>query len=371
MHAGKVKMWQISSIYRAIYKTPGITRLELVDLLKVDKSMVTRLLTHLIENGWVRESGERAKKVPLYVNPGKILIAGVDLQPEIQNVCVCDMDGKILTSRSWVKYISDMTPFLNETLPAYLKSTGLDIGAIGLAIPGVYEKSSNRLISSQPFGVTEPVALPDQIPGFNCPIFVDNDARCCGWGIVAFNREEDDFLLLLVGFDEFEEPTDQYKRIAIGTALFLDQKARDGQHSKAGEFRSIYRNSEKIGGQSQIEHADRQKIKTDKAIFNQFIQELAAHAGFLVNYLDLKKLYIGGTIENYRNEIEPVFLDAIETNRLYRQLPKAQIQYAGLGDLSTARGAAGMVLENFFTEPSIELSTPFYKMVSQKPRSAS
>ncbi len=371
MHSGKVKRWQLSSILRAIYKNPGITRLELVESLNINKSMVTRLLTYLIESGWVLEAQDQAKKIPLSINPDNMLVAGVDLQPEIQNVCVCRMDGSIVTSRTWVKYTTDINQFLDHTLPSYLESTKLAIGAIGIALPGVFENKTNRLLYSRPFKLTEPLSIPSQIRGFDCPVYVDNDARCCGWGIVSFNRERDDFLLLLVGLDDFEQPTDEYKRIAIGTALFMDQKARIGQYSKAGEFRSIFRDPSKVSGQSRFEHADRQRIKTDKALFNAFIEELAVHAGFLVNYLDLRKFYIGGSIERYRDEIEPVFLRYMEANRLYRELPIAEILYAGLGELSTARGAAGMVLENFFEKPSLEKTTPFSRLVQDRTKTLS
>ncbi len=366
MKAGKVKIWQMSTILHKIYKDPGLTRVELGKQLHVDKSMITRILSHLIESGWIVEAESKPKSVPLRINKNRLLVAGIDLKPERQNVCICNAAGEIIANHSWNRALNDIDSFLNDTIPEYLLSSGLQIGAAGLAIPGVFERQRNSIVCSHPLSIKKKRKLPDRIEKCDCPLFTDNDARCCGWGIVAFEKEKSDFMLLMISLDEHETPNDEYKRVGIGTALFFNQLAHEGCHSRAGEFRSMYRRDLSEAGQSEISHAFRQKMKTKKTIFNAFVSEMAHHCAFIVNYLDLEKLYIGGSIENFRSEIESVFESTVGKNRLYRQLPGAKVCFAGLGELSAARGAAGLAYERLFSEPAVEQPSSFYLDISKK-----
>jgi predicted NBD/HSP70 family sugar kinase len=363
MKAGKVKIWQLGSILRLIYKRPGITRAEISKILDVDKSMVTHLTSYLYEKKFLRMDEPSGKKVPLTLDPNCAFTVGVEIQPEFQAAAVVNAAGEIIRGKEWHTPVSDIGEFFHGPLARFLQGLDQTVSAIGLGIPGVFNSAEGTLLSSQPFSINEKIRLPGFSPDSGCHAFYDNDAKCAGWGLVAFERERENFFLLMTEFEEHETPVQTYKRIAIGSALFFNQKAWVGSHHCAGEFKSFFENRGSKTGQSALPHDKIITMKTDKAVFSEFVNDLAANTGFIVSFLDLGKVYLCGSLESERELVTEIFEKQIRKNKLHESIQKISVEFAGKGPWMVARGAAGMAFERLFIRPVPETPHPFYQSI--------
>lgn len=358
--SGKIKSWQMSSIIRKIFLEPGITRLELSKFLKMDKSLVTWHTNLLRQKGYIKETNPSEKLIPLKLIDDKVLVAGVELQPRHQVCVITTVSGKILCKKKWKEDVSDIPSFIDTILSDYLASLDYNLIAVGIALPGPYRRENNTLLESYPFNLTSPLELPTQIGNNNTPLFYDNDARCCGWGIVSFEKETDNFLLILSEFEEGINSAIGYGRIAWGMSLFLDKKMQEGSHSCAGESQSIFKLTNKYKGYEYIDYTEKLRNLDDPAVLEKIIREYARSSSFIANFLDLGKIYIGGSIlEENKNIIEKQFGHYLLKNISYPHIQKPQIAYTNLGNLSIARGAAGLAYERLFLDPIVGVTNPF------------
>jgi len=125
-----------------------------------------------------------------------------------------------------------------------------------------------------------------------------------------------------------------------------------GEGFSSGEFQSILWN-EPNHGQFSISDEDSKRIEADKEVRSGVIGELSSHIAFLVNILNLTSVVIGGEIIKYRDEIVPVLRKEIQKNWSYPNQVECSIEFATMGDMAVAYGAAGMFLERFFSIPEI------------------
>jgi len=361
---GKVRTWQISSILRAAYKSPGLTRMDLSRSLAVDKAMVTHLIGQLTEAGWFEGSAASAKKVRLELVKDRLLAAGLEIQPERQRLVVCDLEGGLRLRKTWNRGLRDIGAFIEGTVARTLDSSGLLVAGVGVALPGICDRDSGTLIRSIPFGVEQPLRLPACCGGSSASVFVDNDARCCGWGLVAFKKEVEDFFLLYVDLIDDPEDKRSYKRIARGSALFLENRAYRGVHGCAGELPSFFKIDEYRSGGSYIAYPDRLRMRSDPKTRRQFLKELAITTAYVASAIDVRKLYLGGSLEADIPDAAAEFGKYLEEYRLYPDLQRIEVLLAGTDSYSTARGAAGLAFETLFSEPALEAPTEFYRRVA-------
>jgi hypothetical protein len=73
------------------------------------------------------------------------------------------------------------------------------------------------------------------------PVFIENDANCCCWAEIAFQREgrERNFISVLGEFRDLHRGTDKGTGLAIGLGLVVRNRVLHGDHFTAGEFRSV------------------------------------------------------------------------------------------------------------------------------------
>jgi len=73
-----------------------------------------------------------------------------------------------------------------------------------------------------------------------------------------------------------------------------------------------------------------------------------------VNTLNLSHVFVGGSIEKYRDLIVPIFKEEIQKNWAYVNPVDCSIHISEFGDRIVAFGAAGMFLEQLFGIPDQE-----------------
>lgn len=363
---GKVTIWQLSSILRMVYKCPGITRSELCKKLNINKSIATQLTGFLEEDGWFTSLDAQTKKLPLSINANRLNIAGVEIQPEYCNLVICNLDGKKLYEKTWKQESSDLESFLNVMLPYYLHESGFTIGALGVALPGIIDSAFHTLLASQPLKVTLPMILPERIGTKEFPVFYDNDARCIGWALICFQKEKGNFFLHYMNLVEHDPPTDEYRRIIHGTALFFDQKSFEGSHHCAGEVRMLSHLTYTNGIKSFGDYMTRLQMKSKPDVFSKYFNSLVFDISYISTLMDVDKVFVLGSLRQYKEEFTKQFSEISAKTSYYPALQKITVDFPELTHDSMTLGAAGMAIERLLSIPVNEHPSDFYRTIAEK-----
>ncbi len=360
---GKVSVWQASSILRLIYKTPGITRVELSDAIGVNKSITTNITAYLEESGWILEDAARVKGVPLTINPKRLTVAGVIIQPEFCTLVICDLSGTVLHEETWKEATIDLETLINVVIPYRLHLRGIRVDALGIALPGIVDEETGTLLASQPLGINAPITLPDRIGSKEFPVFYANDARCIGWGRIAFEHEKSDFFLHYMSFVDNDPPTDSFARIIHGSAFFFGGSAFAGAHRCAGELRIKSHLAFAGSGEQYIDHESRMRMKSDQATLDRYLDVLAFNIAYVSTLIDVPKVYLFGSLERLGSAYGDKISLFAERISYYPSLQKVQVEFPGFTDRSVPVGAVGMAIERLFTVPAAERPTDFYRSI--------
>jgi predicted NBD/HSP70 family sugar kinase len=352
-----------SRIFRAIWRNPGISRIDIAKLLEVDKSTVTNQVGFLMDAGLVeeKEEGEASSKggrkpIRLVVRKEYGRFIGIEVQVGLCEAVVVDASGAVLASERKaveIRYdnFADMiADLVDETKAAYCGDS--DLLGVGVGTAGLVDTYRNRIRYSVPLGITKPLDFAAAMDGrISVPHCIDNDANCCAWGELAFNRKEElkDFLYALVECRQDQTSLRCYGGIGVGFGIVLDGKVHTGSHGYAGEFRSAFCEG-KNDLQFSLGKGELAAMRSDKAILERAIEELARNMAMLINTMDFPKVFIGGDIESLDVDLPAMLRRKLDENWMYPTSKKVDIDYSSLKDKAVAYGAAGMVFERLLSQ---------------------
>ncbi|HWP67650.1 MAG TPA: ROK family protein, partial [Rectinemataceae bacterium] len=223
---------------------------------------------------------------------------------------------------------------------------------IGIGTAGLVDSKKGRIRYSVPLGITKPLDFSKAVAGrLLLPYCIENDANCCAWGELAFNRKEDlkDFLFALVEYRQDRTSLMCYGGIGVGFGIVLGGKVHTGAHGFAGEFKSAL-----CDGRSDLQFSlplrELAKLGSDKAILGNVIGELSRNMAMLINTMDFSHVFIGGDIEALDIDLPAILRNRLEENWMYPSPKDVQIRFSSLGEKAVAYGAAGMVFERLLAE---------------------
>ncbi len=353
------------SILSLIWQKKVISRVEIANILNIDKSTVTKYVTkllghtiiHEIAEGKVGPQGGR-KPILLEINPKFACIGGIELNSERYICLLLDMHGNILFKIQ--KEISpEIFSFLGakgifthayNILAEEANRIGLPLIAVGAGMPGLIDarkgiiKQSISLLIHDEYDFYSDVQK--NIP---VPLFIDNDARCCCFAEKLIQRDNpaENVLFLLLDYRITEPHLSAKKSLSVGVGFIFDNKIFSGSDSLAGEFRSILWKRD-FGGQfsSRVDILD---DFTDHTIsFSTASLELAKHIAFLVNMLNLKTVYVCGDKLESMQMLQSEMIEQIEYLFPYEIADRCSVRSSTHDDLSVSYGAGAMCLERIF-----------------------
>jgi DNA-binding MarR family transcriptional regulator len=362
---GKTNYRQICSILKLIYQYPNITRKELGEILSIDRAMVTHILKYLIADGWLVEQNASEKRLPLTLVPTRLYAAGVEIQPEYQQLVVSSIDGKIVFKKSSKKKITDITSFIEEEVKPVLKKMPVSIAGLAVAVPGICNAQANEIIRSVPFEQASPVKIETPLDSTDIPVFVENDVRCWGWGKVAFEKQYDDFLVLLHHFIDDPNNRNRYKRISAGAAFFSKGTPLEGAHRCAGELPGFFRIDEYRSTDNYIPYSKRLEMKHMPKVQEKFIKDMAITASYLSTIVDVQTVYVTGFENIAPSSIEEKIQRYMNQYHFYPDLQQTIVKCEKNSKTETALGACGLVFENLFVK-SCENEVPQSRLIKQK-----
>lgn len=355
-------------VLRKLWFSKGISRVGIARELGLGKSTVTKIMNVLLRRNLVKSvrggrSGPSGGRKPLHlmINNRYGYVLGLEIQTEFFKAVAMDLLGEIIFSESQALEVRDknVAVTFSKVLGRLEKRTrriDLPLIGVGVGVAGIIDPHKGVIEQSNPLNIRSRFEFYKEITGLlRAPVLIENDAKCCCWGELAFRKTERhrNFIFVLGEFRKGQTTSSNYWGIAVGLGLVLDGKVFRGEDFSAGEFQSILWKDENRG-QFSISDEDSRRIKTDRKVMSKVIKELSAHIAFLVNALDLSSVVIGGELSKYEEEIVDVLHSEIQRNWSYPNEVDCSIEFAKLGEMAVAYGAAGMFLESFFSIPEIE-----------------
>jgi predicted NBD/HSP70 family sugar kinase len=345
-----------------VWRKPGISRIDIAASLSLDKSTVTNQVSRLIELGLIieTEAGEASSKggrrpIQLVINKKFGRIIGLEIQLGRYVAVVVDLAGEILGERRGVLDISaegfsdGVLRVIGETRSEF--GCGHDLLGVGVGVGGLVDSKKGRIRYSVPIGIDKPIDFAKTVGSrLSVPCSVENDANCCAWGELAFNRSEElrDFLFALV---EYRRPLGRglLGGIGVGFGVVLGGKVHVGAHGNAGEFRSVF--CDGPGAlQFSLPEDELARLDSDPEALGRACDELARNMAMLVNTMDFDRVYIGGDIEALDVDMPAALRRRLEENWMYPAPKGVDIRYSSLGANAVAYGAAGMVFDRLVSE---------------------
>ncbi|MCG8570236.1 MAG: ROK family transcriptional regulator [Spirochaetes bacterium] len=359
----------IARILRAIWLNREISRIKLAEILHLDKSTVSNIVSLLLKNKLIEQTSEGQagplggrKPVPLTINQNFGVLLGIELQPDSYHAVVTTINGKILFSQSkqislsgdnLVEYFIDIVTDIKRQL----EENRQKIIGIGVGLSGIIHSAEGCIYQSIPLNITEKYDFISKVKDVvDIPIYMENDANCCCWGELAFGQHEElkNFIYVLGEFREGMSDKTSYLfgDFAVGVGIVINGKVYYGSDFSAGEFRSIFWKNQ---NKSQFSLTDNEirEAGHDYHLFEQVMRELAKNLALLVNTFNFSHLYLGGFIKDHDQEIISILNDEIQHNWPYYDSVKCRISFSALGYQVVAYGAAGMIVEKLFSLPEI------------------
>jgi predicted NBD/HSP70 family sugar kinase len=350
-------------VFRAIWRNPHISRVEIAESLDLDKSTVTNQVNRLIELGLIEEAeeGEASSKGgrrPIQLNILKSFgcIIGIELQLESYVAVVVDLSGEILAEKRGkisinADNLGDSVVKVVEKVEADFKK-GQRLLGVGVGIGGLVDSKRNRVRYSVPLRIDKPLDFAKAISGkVSVPCSIENDANCCAWGELSFNRKEEqkNFLFALVEYRSDKASVGAHGGIGVGFGIVLGGKVYAGGHGNAGEFRSAFcQGSGEL--QLSLSKDELARMDSDRRVLEHATDELSRNMAMFVNTMDFDRVYIGGDIEALAVDLPAMLKTRLQENWMYPWPRDVEIRYSSLGGRSVAYGAAGLILERLVSE---------------------
>ncbi len=230
---------------------------------------------------------------------------------------------------------------------------GRPLVGVGVGVGGIVRRYESTIVHSIPLNISTPVSFDKLIEGLvTVPVLVENDAKCCAWRELVFDRTNAprNSLFVLLELRKGPASATYGGGVGLGLGFVINGTVYYGENGSAGEFRSIDW-TPKYSSQFSIRDADVIDISEKAQAMDAMIEQLARHLALFVNTLNLKKIYIGGDAGEFGPRIVETVRTAIQNNWPYSEPVDCAVQLAVSDAETVAVGAAAMVLERIFEEP--------------------
>lgn len=351
-------------IFRTIWRKPRISRVAIAERLGLDKSTVTNQVNHLLELGLIVEVAEGSASVrggrrPIHLGINKAFgrIIGIELQADSYVAVAVDLTGEIhgecrgsvsITAETLPRAVTQLVGHVTKKLaPGPTPLLGIGIGTGGLI-----DSKKGIIRYSVPLEIKEPLDFGKQVAAhLQVPCSIENDANCCAWGELAFNRSEElrNFLFALVEYRPGFTSVGSLGGLGVGFGVVMSGKVYSGIHGNAGEFRSAFC-SGRGDLQFSLSKKELSRFGTDPDVLQRASDELARNMALLVNTMDFDRVFIGGQIEAQPIDFPALLRRRLEENWMYPFPKGVEIRYSSLGERAVAFGAAGMILDRLVSE---------------------
>ncbi|MGY8767877.1 MAG: ROK family transcriptional regulator [Pirellulales bacterium] len=347
----------------------GISRVDIAKNLGLDKSTITPIMGRLLASGIVEETAQGQassrggrRPVELKINANYGCILGLDINCHGFQAVVLNLDGEAIYKESKNFSISGSTLAatvieITNSINQKLSDQNHQLLGVGIGITGIVNYHEGVILYSDLFKIHEPLPLSELVSAeVDLPVYIENDANCCGWSELAAGKNKNvrNFLCVFLRYWDAADGVKRDAHYGLGLGIILDGKIYHGSNYAAGEFRSLYAENG-TDTQFSVSDEDLKDIQNSKAL-SRISEELAQHINFLVHTLDLTNVVVIDTLRNQDTNMKSITLNAIQNQGLTHQ-DKISVVETSLGEEVVAYGAAGMVLVRIFNTSLINGNT--------------
>jgi len=230
------------ALVRHLCANPGLSRADLAVAVGLTKSTVGLLARELIAEGWLVEreivaTGDMGRRpTPLFIDPARLLLLGVEVGVESVRVVATSLTGELhastvapyaaaCTAQACIRLLSIALLKLCKQLDANQQVLGVGIGLPGGvdAARGVLRFAPNLGWRDVPFAALLEAQLADSPLG-GVPLFFQNEAAVAAVGEMEFNRSPGSDPLLYVSISQ-----------GLGAGVIVGDRLLTGSRGFAGE----------------------------------------------------------------------------------------------------------------------------------------
>jgi predicted NBD/HSP70 family sugar kinase len=364
------KKVNVTRILNALWVHRGISRVDISRLVDLDKSTVTKIVNELVDQGLIRVVAEGSsgpqggrKPVLLTIEGSYGCVVGLELQPESCHICVVNLLGDIIHKERFEVQLTSPNALAKaateiiHNITEEMGAKGIRVLGAGVGLPGIINPFLSVIQESLSFKVNYPFHFKTLVSeNIDCPVIIDNDAKCCAWGKLTIHREKKikDFISVLIELgDEPQSKKIQDHDLSVGFGLVIDGKVHYGKNYSSGEFKSL---EWKEGNNNQFSLTvdEVARLRHDDDLKIRFVRELGDHIALLSNMFNLTQVYIGGHVGPFKELLLDYMPKALRFNWSYREPPECTISFMELEDYVVSFGAAGLVLNCMFAETNMK-----------------
>jgi predicted NBD/HSP70 family sugar kinase len=233
----KIRALNRSAVLNTIITIGPISRVKLSKITGLNQSTVSKITSELIGEGAIYEASRGdgnalgRKPVNLKVSPGYRIYGAIDITLHHTTLSVCDLSGDVLSQQQLETYPVDPVRFFDtcaSKLAEMVKEFTQPLAGVSVIIPAVLNSKTGKIYWNLALG-WEDINCRDLIePYFDCPVFVENDAKAGAVAELWFADEVRglrDFVYVLVCE-------------GVGSGIVIHGKLFNGAHYLDGKFYS-------------------------------------------------------------------------------------------------------------------------------------
>jgi predicted NBD/HSP70 family sugar kinase len=353
-----------SLVAQLIWKTPGISRVDIARELNLYRSTVTNIISSLLEEHVVYEGEEGCgvsrggrKPITLRLNERFGCVVGFDIQPSHFRVVILDITGSLLWQRKGILPKVDFEGillFLMDLVLEQVAAIGIPLLAVCAGIPGIVDTDNGIILYAEPFKLKD-YDLHSFFAGrYDVPVFVENDANCTAWLEMTANRNLGlgDFVCLIADYHEGNYQFGDRSGIGVGIGLSIGNKVYHGSHHSAGELCSLSWREESIG-QTGLPEQLLMSSSTDREAWTVWMNDLFSSLVPVVSVVDPRFVFIHGRPFGDEEAIRELL------DRHCPQFPAllekigCKMVFNAHDETVVAKGAATMFLQKLFAIPEL------------------
>lgn len=358
------KHTNISLVARMLWKTGGISRVDIARELNLYRSTVTNIIATLIESKLVYEGEEGSamsrggrKPIILRLNERFGCVVGIDVQPSHYRAVIVDISGTTVHEEKGSfagERFEDIIDAILHSVHTQIERLALPLLGICIGVPGIVNSADGIIRYAEPFRLSNYDVYTATKSRHAVPVMVENDANCCAWLQLAQHRQEQqkDFICLIGDYHEGNLQFGDRSGIGVGIGVSIDGKVYSGSSWAAGEFLSLSWR-EGCMGQTGLPLDLRLGLASNAEAYRVFLKDLFSSLVPVVSVLDPSSFYIHG--KPFASEEKVRFL-------LSQEVPQFEAALAKIGcrlildagdEYVVARGAAMMFLQKLFSIPEL------------------
>ena len=385
-----------SLVLNALRLHAPISRAELANITKLNRSTISNIVNVLIEDGLVLELDAMESKIgrpgiALALRPEGGAVIGVEIGVGFTSVILTDFVANILW-REWVdcsptkpqiEIIAEAEGLIDQAI-SFAEEKHLRALGIGLGVPGLVNVQKGELLFAPNLSWRDVPLRLMWNQRFHLPLYIENEANLGALGEYYFGvgRDVDNFIFLSSG-------------VGLGGGVIIDGKLFKGGRGFAGEIGHIQRDPQgemcgcgrrgcwetQVGPRAVLQRV-RRSIEADPGnmlakyvngdlknlTFNQVVdcalqgdqlcrsalEEVGRNLGTgiadLANIFNPQMVVIGGTFSYAREIILPVIENTISNETLTAVKEELSVKFSEHGADACVLGAIAVVLDDILRE---------------------